>query len=50
MEDDCAEVAELMIEALWVKDDGEKKKVIREKIRLLAEKFPIPDTFIHTSI
>lgn len=50
MEADCAEVAELMIEALWVKDDGEKKKVIREKIRLLAEKFPIPDTFIHTSI
>lgn len=50
MESECAEVAELMILTLKEKDNTEKKKEIREQIRLLAEKFPIPDTFIHTSL
>ncbi len=45
-EDDCAEVAELMIEALKQKDNTEKKSEIREKIREIAKKFPIPDNFV----
>lgn len=39
-------VAEYMIEAMKHKDDSEKKSEIREKIRNLAEKHPIPDSFI----
>ncbi len=46
LEDDCALVAELMIEAMQNKDNLEKKTEIREKVRLLAEKFPIPDSFV----
>lgn len=49
-EEDCEQVAEMMIEAMKHRDDSEKKKVIREKIRLLAEKFPIPDTFISSHV
>lgn len=45
-EADCALVAELMIEAMQNKDNLEKKTEIREKVRLLAEKFPIPDSFV----
>lgn len=46
LEDDCALVAELMIETMQNKDNLEKKTEIREKVRLLAEKFPIPDSFV----
>lgn len=46
MEEDCVVVAELMIEAMMNKDDIQKKKVIREKIRSLAQVFPIPDSFV----
>ncbi len=49
-ENECAIVAELMIETIKNKDNTEKKAEIRQKIRLLAEKFPIPDTFIHSSL
>lgn len=45
-ESDCALVAELMIEAMQNKDDVTKKTEIREKIRVIAEKFPIPDSFV----
>jgi glycine hydroxymethyltransferase len=49
-EADSITVAELMIEAMIHKDNAEKKSQIREQIRLLAEKFPVPDSFIKTSI
>lgn len=49
-EDDSAHVAELMIEALKNKDNPTIKTRIREEIRSLAHKFPIPDTFIHTTL
>ncbi len=49
-EDDSALVAELMIEALKNKDNPMIKARIREEIRSLAHKFPIPDTFIHTTL
>lgn len=45
-ESDCALVAELMIEAMKNKDNIEKKWEIREKVRWIAEKFPIPDSFV----
>jgi glycine hydroxymethyltransferase len=50
MEDDCALVAELMIEAMQNKDNAERKSEIREKIRSLAEQFPIPDSFIRQTV
>lgn len=49
-EQDCEEVAELMIEAMKNKDKSEKKSEIREKIREIAKKFPIPDSFIHSLV
>jgi glycine hydroxymethyltransferase len=50
MEDDCALVAELMIEAMQNKDNAERKSEIREKIRSLAEQFPIPDSFVRQTV
>jgi glycine hydroxymethyltransferase len=49
-EAECEEVASLMIEAMKNKDNIDKKKEIREQIRTIAEKFPIPDSFISTSL
>jgi hypothetical protein len=39
-----------MIEAMKNKDNTDKKKEIREQIRSIAEKFPIPDSFISNSL
>lgn len=50
MEADCALVAELMIEAMQNKDNAERKSEIREKIRSLAEQFPIPDSFVRQTV
>lgn len=50
LEADCALVAELMIEAMQNKDDTERKSEIREKIRTLAEQFPIPDSFVRQTV
>jgi glycine hydroxymethyltransferase len=47
---DCALVAELMIEAMQNKDNATKKSEIREKIRSLAEKFPVPDSFVRQTV
>ena len=44
-EAECARVAELMIQTLRNKDNADMKKQIREEIRTLALKFPIPDSF-----
>jgi len=45
-ETECARVAELLIETLRNKDNDTKKKEIREEIRDLCHKFPIPDKFV----
>jgi glycine hydroxymethyltransferase len=45
-EADCARVAELMIEALQNKGDEPKLASIRQEIKDLCEKFPIPDSFV----
>lgn len=49
-ENDCREVAELMIETMQKKDDSQRKLEIREKIRMIAQKFPIPDSFVTSSL
>ena len=45
-EEECARVAELIIETLRYKNDVQKKSAIREEIRALALRFPIPDLFV----
>jgi glycine hydroxymethyltransferase len=50
LEADCALVAELMIEAMQHRDDSMRKSEIREKIRSLAEQFPIPDSFVRQTV
>ena len=44
-EKECARVAELMIEAMKKRSDAETKKAIREEIRGMCKRFPIPDSF-----
>lgn len=45
-EEDCAEVAKLLIETLKNKDNAEKKVEIRAKVKALAHKHPIPKSFV----
>lgn len=45
-EEECRLVAQLMIEALKNKDDNEKKNAIRAQVETLAEKFPVPESFV----
>ena len=45
-EKECTHVAELMVETLKNKDNKKVLKGIREDIRKLCKKFPIPDKFV----
>ncbi len=45
-EDDCAEVARLLIETLKNKDNADKKAEIKAKVKALAHKHPIPKSFV----
>lgn len=45
-EEDCAEVARLLIETLKNKDDADKKAEIRAKVKALAHAHPIPKSFV----
>ncbi len=45
-EEQCARVAELMVEAMNNRDDQAVKDKIREEVRQLAHDFPIPDSFV----
>ncbi|KKW19874.1 MAG: Serine hydroxymethyltransferase [Parcubacteria group bacterium GW2011_GWA2_51_10] len=45
-ETECARVAELMVDSLEKKDDTSVQKSIREEIRQLCVKFPIPDSHV----
>jgi glycine hydroxymethyltransferase len=45
-EAECTRVAELMIEAMKNKNEEKKLSGIREEIRTLCKKFPIPDAFV----
>jgi glycine hydroxymethyltransferase len=46
MEEDCKQVAELLIETLRNKDNAEKKAEIKAKIKALAHAHPIPKSFV----
>ncbi len=46
MEKDCARVAELMLETLKNRSDKKKLKEIREEIRKMSKKHPIPERFV----
>lgn len=45
-EAECTRVAELMIETLKHRSDVGKKQTIREEVKALCAKFPIPDSFV----
>ncbi|MSR70564.1 serine hydroxymethyltransferase [Candidatus Kaiserbacteria bacterium] len=45
-EGECTRVAELMLDAMKNKDDQSKLDTIRQEIKELAQKFPIPDSFV----
>lgn len=45
-EKECARVAELMIDTLQNKDNKKKLKQVREEIRTMCKKHPIPDKFV----
>ena len=45
-EAECTQVAELMVTAMKNKDDEKKLSSIREEIRTLCKKFPIPESFV----
>ena len=44
-EKECRRIAEIMIETLRKKDDTKFKESMREEIRALCKKFPIPESF-----
>ncbi len=45
-EGECTRVAELMIKVLKNKDNAELKKEVKEEIKTLAMKFPVPEKFV----
>ncbi len=45
-EKECTQVAELMVDAMKHKSDEKRLSEIREEIRTLCKKFPIPETFV----
>lgn len=45
-EGECAQVAELMVEVLRNKDDTALKARVQADIKALAQKFPIPESFV----
>ncbi len=45
-EQECARVAELMVETMKKKGDKKIHAAIREEIRTMCKKFPIPDSFV----
>lgn len=45
-EKECALVANLMIDTLEHRDNAKKKKAIREEVKKLCKKFPIPEKFV----
>ncbi len=45
-EEECARVAEMMLEVLRDKDNTKLKEKIREEVRKLAQAFPVPDSFV----
>lgn len=45
-EGEATRLAEIMVETLRNKDDASKKQTLREEVRTLCQKFPIPESFV----
>lgn len=45
-EGEATRLAEIMIETLRHKDDAAKKQTLREEVKALCEKFPVPEVFV----
>lgn len=45
-EEDCRDVAEIMVETLKNVNDDTKKEELKKKVNALSKKFPIPDKFV----
>jgi len=45
-EGEATRLAEIMVETLRHKDDNTKKQIFREEVRVMCEKFPIPESFV----
>lgn len=45
-EGEATRIAELMVETLKHKDDKKKKAELREEVRTLCQKFPVPESFV----
>lgn len=45
-EGEATRLAEIMIETLRHKDDSAKKVSLKEEVKTLCEKFPVPETFV----
>lgn len=45
-EGEATRLAEIMIETLRHKDDTNKKQSLREEVKTLCEKFPVPEVFV----
>jgi len=45
-EGEATRLAEIMVETLRHKDDNTKKQTFREEVRVMCEKFPIPESFV----
>ncbi len=45
-EGEATRLAEIMIETLRHKDDANKKQILREEVKAMCEKFPVPETFV----
>ncbi len=46
MEGEATRLAEIMIETLRNKDDAAKKQTLRDEVKVMCEKFPVPEVFV----
>lgn len=46
MEGEATRLAEIMLETLRNKDDASKKQTLRDEVKAMCEKFPVPEVFV----
>ncbi|MCB9819496.1 serine hydroxymethyltransferase [Candidatus Nomurabacteria bacterium] len=46
MEGEATRLAEIMLETLRNKDDASKKQTLKEEVKVMCEKFPVPEVFV----
>lgn len=45
-EAEATRLAEIMIEAMRAKDDADTKQTLQAEVKMMCEKFPVPETFV----